>query len=64
MGDRQYPGRVENYTTPALIFAALNLIWIFCVIKVLWGFGAVAITALALNHLITRLGQPRGSSSA
>lgn len=60
---RQYPGVVENYTTPFLYaFAA----WLFCALTLIWavwGFLiALVISALA-NHAIT-LGAARRAARA
>lgn len=44
-----------DYTTSALFFIFINMLWIFGVIWISWGLGAVAITGVILNHLITML---------
>lgn len=44
-----------DFTTPALVFLFINMLWIFGVVWANWGLGAVALAGLALNHLITRL---------
>lgn len=46
---------VEDYTKAALWTGFVNLLWIFMVIWGLWGFAAVLLTALFLNHAITLL---------
>ncbi len=47
--------RVENYTNAALIMGLVNLFWVLTAIWVNWGLGALLLTALLLNHLITLL---------
>lgn len=49
--------RVENYTTPALVFLGINLIWIFGVIWFHLGLGGVFLLAAGLNYVITRIGE-------
>ncbi|MBN9885845.1 histidinol phosphate aminotransferase [Salipiger abyssi] len=44
-----------DFTTPALVFLFINMLWIFAVLWVQWGLGAVLLLGLAVNHLITRL---------
>ncbi|MGR3375561.1 histidinol phosphate aminotransferase [Salipiger abyssi] len=44
-----------DFTTPALVFLFINMLWIFGVLWVQWGLGAVLLAGLAVNHLITRL---------
>ena len=44
-----------DYTSPALLFLFINMLWIFGVIWVSWGLGAVALAGVAVNHLITLL---------
>ncbi len=44
-----------DYTNPALVMFAVNLIWIFFVIWVLYGFVPVLILAVLINHGIGRL---------
>ncbi len=47
--------RVENYTNAALIMGLVNLFWVLTAIWVNWGLGALLLTALLLNYLITLL---------
>ena len=51
--------RVEDYTTTALVMAFVNLIWVFFLIWSVWGFGAVLLTGVLLNHFITLLERRR-----
>ncbi|EIE52869.1 histidinol phosphate aminotransferase [Salipiger aestuarii] len=44
-----------DYSTSALFFIFINMIWIFGVLWVSWGLGAVAIAGVIVNHLITML---------
>lgn len=44
-----------DYTSPALLFLFINMLWIFGVIWVNWGLGVVALAGVAVNHLITLL---------
>lgn len=44
-----------DYMTSALFFIFLNMLWIFGVLWVSWGLGAVAIAGVTVNHLITML---------
>jgi hypothetical protein len=53
--EQRYPKRVENYTNASLIMLLVNLLWIFALIWVSFGFLAVLFTGWVLNHLITRL---------
>ncbi len=51
----EHPGRVEDYTTPALVMIFVNLLWIFGLLWSSWGLSAVLLLAAILNHAITRL---------
>ncbi|EPX85409.1 hypothetical protein Salmuc_02790 [Salipiger mucosus DSM 16094] len=44
-----------DYTTANLVLIFVNMLWIFGVIWVQFGLGAVVILGALLNHLITRL---------
>lgn len=44
-----------DHMTSALFFIFLNMLWIFGVLWVSWGLGAVAIAGVAVNHVITML---------
>ena len=44
-----------DYTSSPLFFLFINMLWIFGVIWVSWGLGAVALAGVAVNHLITLL---------
>ncbi|MDO6586233.1 histidinol phosphate aminotransferase [Salipiger sp. 1_MG-2023] len=44
-----------EYTTSALFFIFINMLWIFGVFWVNWGLEAVAIAGVIVNHLITLL---------
>ncbi|APZ53849.1 histidinol phosphate aminotransferase [Salipiger abyssi] len=44
-----------DFTTPALVFLFINMLWIFGVLWVQWGLDAVLLAGLVVNHLITRL---------
>lgn len=48
-----------NYTNAALIMAAVNLIWVFCVLWAVFGFAPVIVLAMLLNHGITLLRRRR-----
>ncbi|GGG64834.1 hypothetical protein GCM10011415_09410 [Salipiger pallidus] len=52
-----------DYTTSALFFLFINLLWILGTIWVNWGLGAVAIVGVGLNHLITMLELRLGAQS-
>lgn len=54
MDDRTRPS-APDYTTSALFFIFVNMLWIFGVLWVSWGLGAVAIAGVGVNHLITML---------
>lgn len=60
MQDR-HPKRVENYTTPSLIFLFVNLLWIFGVIWANFGLLVVILIGWGLNQLITLLEHYRAS---
>jgi len=47
--------RAPNYTTPTLVMAFANLLWIFGALWAVWGWPAVMLTALGLNWGIDRL---------
>lgn len=42
-----------NYTTAALVFAGLNLMWILCLVWALAGYLPALLLSGALHHLIT-----------
>ncbi len=46
---------VQDYTTTCLTMGFLNLLWIFVLVFLLWGFPAVMMLAVTLNAGITRL---------
>ena len=50
-----------DYTSSALFFLFINMLWIFGVIWVSWGLGAVALAGVAVNHLITLLDRRRSA---
>ncbi|APX23848.1 MAG: histidinol phosphate aminotransferase [Rhodobacteraceae bacterium] len=54
MDDRTHQP-APDYTTSALFFIFINMLWIFGVIWISWGLGAVAIIGVILNHLISML---------
>ena len=47
--------RVEDYTNTCLVMGFVNLLWIFCVIWVLWGLPAVMVLGVILNAGINRI---------
>ena len=49
--------KAPNYTTAALIMGAVNLLWIFMVLRAIFGFLSVFVAAYGLNLLISRLGR-------
>ncbi|EEX16307.1 MAG: histidinol phosphate aminotransferase [Salipiger thiooxidans] len=53
--DDQTRQPAPDYTSSALFFIFINMLWIFGVIWVHWGLGAVAIAGVGVNHLITML---------
>lgn len=57
--DNGHPKQVEDYTHASLALILMNLFWIFGVIWTHWGLFPVILLAIALNHLITRVGVVR-----
>ena len=57
--DDGHPKRVEDFTGANLVLILMNLLWIFGVIWSHWGLFPVFLLAVALNHLITRVGVVR-----
>ena len=55
MRDPNLPDRIPDLFTAAITFAAINLMWIFFVIWVLYGLVPVLVLAVFINHFITRL---------
>ena len=53
--DDQTRQPAPDYTSSALFFIFINMLWIFGVIWISWGLGAVAIIGVILNHLISML---------
>ncbi|MFW2587806.1 histidinol phosphate aminotransferase [Sagittula sp. SSi028] len=51
----QHPQPVEDYMTANMILLAVNLMWVFVAVWSVWGLAPVVLSAVALNHLITRL---------
>lgn len=44
-----------DYTAAAITMLGINLMWIFFVVWVIYGFVPVLILAIVINHLINRL---------
>ena len=59
MRGRPPPKRAPDYTDAALAMGLVNLLWIFMALWAAFGFWAVLLAGLALNHAITRLDQRR-----
>lgn len=55
MRDPELPDGVPDFFIAAITFAAINLMWIFFVIWVLYGMVPVLVLAVLVNHLISRL---------
>lgn len=58
MSDREIRA-APNYTVPALVMGAVNLICLFFVTWALWGLAVPLLLAVALNHAISRLAEAR-----
>ncbi|SIT10668.1 hypothetical protein SAMN05421759_11647 [Roseivivax lentus] len=57
---RDHPqGRAPDYTTPALVMAAINLFWMLGVIWALFGLPVVLALSWALKTLIDWMGARR-----
>ena len=48
-------GRAPDYTNAALAMGLVNLVWLFVLLWIVWGWPSVMLTALALNWGIDRL---------
>ncbi len=46
---------VEDFTTTCMIMGFVNLLWVFVLVFLLWGFPAVIVLALIMNAGIDRL---------
>lgn len=49
-----------DYTNAALTMAAVNVIWVFCVLWAVFGFVPVVLLAVLLNYGISVLDRRRG----
>lgn len=54
-------GSAPDYTNAALIMLGVNMIWIFTLIWAIYGIVLVLVLALAINHLVERFAQTRGT---
>ena len=52
-------GTAPNYTNPALVMMAINLIWIFFALWAVYGLVPVLLAGAILNHAITVLAARR-----
>ncbi len=48
-----------NFTQACIVMFGVNVLWVFMVVWVVWGFMAVALLGLALNTLIDRIAARR-----
>ncbi|KIC14792.1 hypothetical protein [Leisingera sp. ANG-Vp] len=55
MREPELPAGMPDFFTAAIIFAGINLMWIFFVIWVMYGMVPVVVLAVLVNHFITRL---------
>ncbi|WP_299424140.1 hypothetical protein [uncultured Shimia sp.] len=46
---------VEDFTTACMIMGFVNLLWVFVLVFLLWGFPAVIVLAVIMNAGIDRL---------
>ncbi|MFY0658984.1 MAG: hypothetical protein JXR15_00720 [Shimia sp.] len=46
---------VEDFTTTCMIMGFVNLLWVFVLVFLLWGFPAVIVLAVIMNAGIDRL---------
>jgi hypothetical protein len=53
-----------DYTVAALTMMGVNLLWIFFLIWVVYGFAPVVLLALLINHFVDRLAARRGRAPA
>ncbi|MBY6066880.1 histidinol phosphate aminotransferase [Leisingera aquaemixtae] len=55
MRDPELPDAMPDFFTAAIMFAGINLMWIFFVIWVMYGMVPVLVVAVLVNHFINRL---------
>ena len=46
---------VEDFTTTCMVMGFVNLLWVFVLVFLLWGFPAVIVLAVIMNAGIDRL---------
>ncbi|MCE8007833.1 hypothetical protein [Aestuariivita sp.] len=63
MDDHQI-GRAPDYTNAAITMMGINLMWVFFVVWMLWGFVPVILLALMVNHFAERVAERRGITPA
>ena len=63
MDDRRIR-EAPDYTNAAINMLGVNLLWIFFVVWMLWGFIPVLLIALAINHFVERVAARRGVTPA
>lgn len=59
MNNRQV-GRAPDYTNAAINMLGINLMWIFFVVWMLWGFIPVLMIAYLINRFVEHVGDTRG----
>ena len=58
--DNRQVGRAPDYTNAAINMLGINLMWIFFVVWMLWGFIPVLMIAYAINRFVEHVGDTRG----
>ncbi len=60
--DNRQVGRAPDYTNAAINMLGINLMWIFFVVWMLWGFIPVLMIAYMVNRFVEYVGDTRGIS--
>lgn len=58
--DNRQVGRAPDYTNAAINMLGINLMWIFFVVWMLWGFIPVLMIAYMVNRFVEHVGDTRG----
>lgn len=58
--DDQPVGRAPDYTDAAITMLGVNIMWVMFVVWMLWGFVAVLMLAVAVNHIVEHVAARRG----
>ena len=64
MMDERRPGPAPDYTNAAINMLGINLLWIFFVVWMLWGFVPVILIALLINSFTENVADRRGITPA